>query len=107
MKYKKGKLFKLSIILLALSGCSSNYNFVGISTTNEENESNSVKKANHCEEVDPLNTSYLSSGAAWLATLNPVTSVIIGGVTYLVVDNTSSSCQSVDKNSNKPLNQDK
>ena len=79
-KYLLTVCFCLSI----LSGCSS-------STSLQNNDkvvvSNSSKNnSDECGKIDPTNTSLLVSGIVGLATLNPIATIVFGGVTYFTVD---------------------
>jgi len=78
-------LLTVCICVSVLSGCSSSSS---IQTKDKELKNNSGE----CRKIDPVNTSFLTSGVAWLATLNPIAALVVGGVTYYTVDSEDFNC---------------
>ncbi|MGL1959399.1 MAG: hypothetical protein OCD00_19090 [Colwellia sp.] len=100
---KNSYLVILCLCVYLLSGCSSNSSF----QSNDKEPENNPSKQNsgECREIDPMKTSLLTSGVTYLATLNPIAVVIVGGVTFFTVDSKVFDCDKIEKqNSNKQLN---
>jgi len=75
-------LLNVCLCLSILSGCSANTSLQSDDKVANSAENNSDK----CGKIDPTNTSLLTSGIVGLATLNPIVTIVVGGVTYFTVD---------------------
>ena len=76
---KNKYLLVVYLCVSILSGCSSNFSL-------QSNDKVPENNSDECREIDPVNTSLLTSGVAGLATLNPLAALIVGSVTYFTVD---------------------
>jgi hypothetical protein len=76
-------LFTAYLCLSILSGCSSNSS---IQNNHKVANNTPTNNSDECRKIDPTKTSLLSSGIVGLATLNPIATIIVGGVTYFTVD---------------------
>jgi len=75
-------LLTVCLCLSILSGCSASS-----SLQNDDKVADSSKKnSDECGKIDPTNTSLLTLGIVGLATLNPIVTIVVGGVTYFTVD---------------------
>lgn len=81
MQNKNIYLLIVSLCVITLSGCSSNY---GVRTANDS--AGTEKNTITCEKTDPVNTSLLASGITGLITFNPVATLVVGGVSYFTVN---------------------
>jgi len=87
---KNKGLLIICFLLFALNGCSS-----GPSKQRGDAviDNNSLEiNNNSCEDIDPINTSLITSGVVGLVTLNPVITLVIGGGTYLIINSGAFDC---------------
>jgi hypothetical protein len=91
---KNKSLLTVCLSLSILSGCSSSYSLQSNDKTSKS--SSSINNSDECQKIDPLNTSLLTSGIIGLATLNPIATLIVGGVTYFTVDSDIFDCDKSD-----------
>jgi len=90
MRMKSKDLLIITLLLSALNGCSS-----GPSKQRGDvvTDNNSLEINNDsCEDIDPINTSLITSGVVGLVTLNPVITLVIGGGTYLIINSGAFDC---------------
>lgn len=92
MHNKNKYLLIVSLCVVTLSGCSSSY---GLRTPNDSKTTE--KDTNTCEKTDPVNTSLLASGIVGLITLNPIATLVVGGVSYFTVNTGVFDCKLDDK----------
>jgi len=87
---KNKGLLIITLLLFVLNGCSS-----GPSKQRGDAviDNNSLEiNNNSCEDIDPINTSLITSGVVGLVTLNPVITLVIGGGTYLIINSGAFDC---------------